>query len=275
MTEHAFEDPQDLLIELCQEDFSVYVRTAWPWIDGRDLIDWNSKIDAMAYRLEQVQFGEIRRSLINLPPLNAETKIVSVLWVAWRLDMDPTLNFVSVSYSNGLSAKIARDCRSVMESRWYREIFSGTIISKSRSAAYHVEVTKGGGWLATSVAGTLTGRGGDIIILDHFIKPDEAHSQAARKSVNKWFQSTFASRLDDKQKGVIIFVLQRLHEVDLSGMLLEKWAGTISRRQPFQRRMKQSCSRVAACIAATKPMCFTPSENHTNSSATLKRQWAR
>ena len=222
MTDHAFEDPQGLLIELCREDFTAFVRKAWPWINGGDMIDWNWHIDAMAYRLEQVQFGEVRRTLINLPPRNAKTKIVSVLWVAWRLGKEPTLNFVCVSYSNELSAKIARDCRSVMEARWYREIFPGTIISKSRSAAYDFETTKGGGRLATSVTGTLTGRGGDIVILDDVSKPGEANSETARKSVNEWFQSTLASRLDDKQKGVIICVMQRLHEDDLSGMLLEK-----------------------------------------------------
>jgi predicted phage terminase large subunit-like protein len=222
MTDLSPEDPQGILTELCRQDFTAFARKAWPWINGGEQLQWNWHIDAMAYRLEQVECGDIRRSLINLPPRNAKTKIVSILWVAWMLGRDPTLNFVCVSYSNELSAKIARDCRTVIEAGWYREIFPGTTISRSRSAAYDFETNCGGGRFATSVTGTLTGRGGDIIILDDVIKPDEVNSETTRNAVNDWFQSTLASRLDDKQKGVIICVMQRLHENDLSGLLLEK-----------------------------------------------------
>lgn len=79
----------------------------------------------------------------------------------------------------------------------------------------------GGGRLATSIGGALTGRGGDIIILDDVLKPDEASSEVARESVNDWFATTLALRLNDKKSGAIIAVMQRLHQYDLAGMLLE------------------------------------------------------
>jgi predicted phage terminase large subunit-like protein len=82
------------------------------------------------------------------------------------------------------------------------------------------ETTAGGGRLATSVGGTLTGRGGDIII-DDPIKPDEAMSDTTRDAVNDWFHTTLASRLNDKKNGAIITVMQRLHQYDLAGMLIE------------------------------------------------------
>jgi len=109
-----------------------------------------------------------------------------------------------------------------MESQWYRQIFPGTIISKVRSAAYDFETTRGGGRLATSIGGTLTGRGGDIIILDDVIKPSDANSETARTKVNEWFSSTLSSRLDNKKTGSIICVMQRVHEHDLCGMLMEQ-----------------------------------------------------
>lgn len=222
MTNLAYEDPQALLNELCRHDFTAFLRKAWPWISGGDLLDWNWHLGAIAYRLEQIEYGESRRLLINLPPRNGKSKTVSVIWVAWQLGRDPTLNFVCVSYSNELSGKMARDCRAIMDSSWYREIFPGTVISKARSASYDFETTRGGGRLATSVTGTLTGRGGDIIILDDVIKPEEANSDTTRNAVNEWFRSTLASRLNDKMTGAIICVMQRLHEYDLSGMLLEQ-----------------------------------------------------
>lgn len=222
MTDPVMENPQALLTQLCRHDFTVFLRKAWPWISGGDMLAWNWHLDAIAEHLERIGDGDLKRSLINLPPRNGKSKTVSVIWVAWMLGRDPTLNFVCVSYSNELSGKFARDCRAVMESPWYREIFPGTIISRARSASHDFETTRGGGRLATSVGGSLTGRGGDIIILDDVIKPEDANSETTRNSVNEWFKSTLASRLDDKQKGVMVCVMQRLHEHDLSGMLLEQ-----------------------------------------------------
>ena len=108
-----------------------------------------------------------------------------------------------------------------MQSFWYRELFPRTVISQQRSAIHDFETTRGGGRLATSVGGTLTGRGGDIIIIDDPIKPDDAMSDLVRGSVNEWFYTTLASRLNDKKRGAIITVMQRLHQYDLAGMLLE------------------------------------------------------
>lgn len=108
-----------------------------------------------------------------------------------------------------------------MQSDWYRRTFPRTIITPSRTAAHDFETTVGGGRLATSIGGALTGRGGDIIILDDVLKPDEASSEVARESVNDWFATTLALRLNDKKSGAIIAVMQRLHQYDLAGMLLE------------------------------------------------------
>jgi predicted phage terminase large subunit-like protein len=76
--------------------------------------------------------------------------------------------------------------------------------------------------LATSIGGTLTGRGGNAIIIDDPIKPAEAESEAERRRVNDWYDTTLFSRLDDKEAGAILLVMQRLHQDDLTGHLVEK-----------------------------------------------------
>lgn len=68
----------------------------------------------------------------------------------------------------------------------------------------------------------VTGRGGDAIIIDDPIKPMDAVSEAERQRVNEWFDSTVLSRLDDPASGAIAVVMQRVHEDDLSGHLLER-----------------------------------------------------
>ena len=178
-------------------------------------------MEAIAHQLDRVANGDNLRLIVTIPPRNGKSKTISVIWVAWMLGQDPTRNFVCVSYSNELSGKLARDCLSIMQSHWYRELFAHTVISVRRSAAMDFETTRGGGRLATSVTGTLTGRGGDTIILDDVIKPEEANSDTTRNAVNDWYQSTLASRLNDKASGAIILVMQRLHQYDLAGMLLE------------------------------------------------------
>jgi len=214
-------NPRAFFRLLMREDFGAYAEKAWEWINGGRSMSHNWHIDAIAHVLDLVAGGECRRLLVTMPPRNGKSLLISVIWVAWQLGRDPRQNFVCVSYSNELSLAFARDCLSIIQSPWYRELFPKTIISSKRSAAADFETTAGGGRLATSVTGTLTGRGGDIIILDDVIKPDEAASEVVRESVNKWYQSTLTSRLDDKERGAIICVMQRLHQFDLAGLMIE------------------------------------------------------
>ena len=87
------------------------------------------------------------------------------------------------------------------------------------------ETTHQGSRVATSVGGVLTGRGADLIVIDDPLKPEEALSQAQRRTANEWFDHTLYSRLNDKQKGAIVLIMHRLHEDDLVGHVLaqEDW----------------------------------------------------
>jgi phage terminase large subunit-like protein len=104
----------------------------------------------------------------------------------------------------------------------YREVFPQTVISKTKSAEEDFETTRGGGRFTTSVGGALTGRGGDVLIIDDPIKPQDAFSDVRRKSSNDWYDNTLHSRLDDKRNGKILLTMQRLHEDDLTGHILGK-----------------------------------------------------
>jgi len=216
------DNPALYLRERLRRDFESFLRKAWPYITGGEDILWGWYLSHMAWHADRVRKGRCRRLLCTLPPRYGKSKFFSVIWVAWMLGQDPTLNFVCVSYSNELAGKMARDCLAIMQSNWYRELFPKTIISSKRSATADFETTAGGGRLATSVTGTLTGRGGDIIILDDVLKPDEAPSDVTRETVNTWFRSTLLPRLNDKASGAIICVMQRLHQYDLAGMLIER-----------------------------------------------------
>jgi hypothetical protein len=100
-------------------------------------------------------------------------------------------------------------------------VFS-TRLSSDKNSMQEFVTTAQGFRLATSVGGVLTGRGADLIIIDDPLKPDEAVSEVQRKKVNEWYDNTLYSRLNDKQHGRIILIMQRLHEDDLVGHVLNQ-----------------------------------------------------
>ena len=108
-----------------------------------------------------------------------------------------------------------------MESAFYKRVFSRTRLNPKKSTETEFETTRRGYRLATSVGGTLTGRGGDILIVDDPNKAIDAGSEVALTGTNEWFHNTALSRLDSAESLVIV-TMQRLHQLDLSGILIEK-----------------------------------------------------
>ena len=106
-----------------------------------------------------------------------------------------------------------------MNAAWYQGLSPLTQISSTKNTEFEVATTANGYRLATSIDGSLTGRGGDIIIVDEPLKPSEALTESRRVWVNNWFNNTLLSRLDDMRTGAIIVVMQRLHDDDLTGAL--------------------------------------------------------
>lgn len=180
----------------------------------------NYHIDAMAYELDQCRVGRTRRLIINLPPRSLKSICASVAFVAWYMGHYPDCRVICLSYSAGLAERNAYQRRAVMESDWYRRSFPNTRISRDKNTEMYFMTTRQGFCYSTSVGGTLTGIGGNLIVIDDPISAGDALSEARRTSTNEWFDSTVYSRLDDKLKGIIIVASQRLHVDDLSGHVL-------------------------------------------------------
>lgn len=203
------------------EDFLTFLHMAFETASGGDSFTPNWHHEAIAWQLARINAGENTRLIVTMPPRYLKSITISVAWVAWMLGRDPSKRFVCVSYSSDLAQKHAGDCRTIMQTEWYRKVFPNTVLPRGGSGEMDFRTTKGGGRLSTSVGGTLTGRGGDIIVIDDPIKPDEAMSETTRKKVINWYANTLSSRLNDKTNGAIVLVMQRLHEEDLAGHLLE------------------------------------------------------
>ncbi len=186
----------------------------------------NWHLQAITHKLELCMRGEIQRLLITLPPRSLKTHIASVSFPAFLLGQDPSTKILCASYSKQLSAVFSNQCRLLMMEEWYKELFPKTIISSLKNTSSEFDTTMHGYRIATSPAGTLTGRGGDFIILDDCNKATDYLSETMREKVNTWFDNTLQSRLNSITDGCIIVVQQRIHTDDLAGHILKKGGWT-------------------------------------------------
>jgi predicted phage terminase large subunit-like protein len=209
---------------LLRQEFIRFAARCFYELNPRTELALNWHLEVIAAKLTAVRDGKIRRLIINLPPRHLKSLMASIAFPAWCLGHDPSAQILCVSYAQELADKLARDCRSVMTSPWYRRIFR-TRLAPHRQAVQEFITTRQGYRLATSTGGVLTGRGADIILIDDPLKPDEALSDAQRQTANDWFSHTLYSRLNDKRSGAIVIIMQRLHEDDLVGHVLaqEPW----------------------------------------------------
>lgn len=207
--------------EILRNDFAAFVHRGFLEVVPNAKFLPNFHIDVLAAAMEEIRHGRSKRLIANLPPRHLKSFIVSVAFPAFLLGHNPSAQIICASYGQDLADKHARDCRALMQTNFYQRIFS-TRLSPDKTAASNFETTAGGCRLATSVTGPLTGRGADYIIIDDPLKANEAHSESNRNAVNEWFDGALYTRITNKETGVIVVVMQRLHEDDLAGHLIEK-----------------------------------------------------
>jgi hypothetical protein len=206
---------------LTRMDFWIFVQRVFAELNSEPYLD-NFHVQVLAARLDKIRLGGIHRLAIALPPRNLKSIIVSVALPAWLLGHDPGTKIICASYAAELSEKLSADCRQVMQSAWYRRLFPNTELADGRQPVRHFHTTKGGSRFATSVGGSVTGLGAHLAIVDDPIKPDEVMSDIERVKANKWLRQSIFTRLDNKKsRGSIIIVMQRLHEDDMIGHVVE------------------------------------------------------
>jgi hypothetical protein len=152
------------------------------------------------------------------------------MWIAWCLGKAADSEFIHASYSSLLAANNSAGVLRIVESAEYQAIFPGTRLGST--ARSHWKTTAGGVMYSTGAGGTLTGFGAGkeretfagAIVIDDPHKADEARSDVMRQSVIDWYQHTLQSRVNSRQTPIIL-IMQRLHENDLAGWLLDGGTG--------------------------------------------------
>lgn len=214
-------DIQRAVNALCRSDFQAFVERVFHTLDPSSELERAPYIEVLCDHLAQVKRGEIKRLLVTIPPRHLKTVAGSIALPAWVLGHDPSKRIMSLSYGQDLSLKYATQFRTIMRSRWYAQVFPLTAGSIVRDTAQELVTLQNGSRLATSLGGTVTGLGADLIIIDDLMKAEDARSASERARVQDFFGNTVLSRLNDKRTGSIVAIQQRLHEDDLAGYLLE------------------------------------------------------
>ena len=185
--------------------------------------------------LEKVFYGETKRLIINIPPRYSKTEIAVINFMAWALGRVPDAEFIHTSYSARLAANNAWQTRELVQHLAFLESFPNFGLKDDSKARDEWRTKDGGIVYAVGAGGAITGYGagkhrtgfGGAIIIDDPHKADEARSDVMRQNVIEWFQNTLESRKNSPETPIIL-IMQRLHEDDLSGWLLnggngEEW----------------------------------------------------
>ena len=250
-------NPARMLTELDRADSAAslrqFIQLSWSILEpGRDFVlGWH--IDAVCEHLQAVTEGEITRLLINVPPGCMKSLSTEVFWPAWEWGPKnmPSTRYVSASYSNDLTVRDNRRCRNLIKSDWYQSIWGKQFnLVGDQNAKMRFDTNYAGFKIATSVGGLGTGERGDRFIIDdpHNIKDGE--SDAKRLAALLWFTETVPTRMNDPEKSAIVIIMQRVHDQDISGYILEKELGYEHLMIPMEYEPDRKCF---TCIGFEDP----------------------
>jgi len=215
--------------KLCEMSFYEFFKVAWIVVEPAVPLstNWHHKYicDTLQEECERIirQEPKTKDIIINVPFRSTKSLIVTVMFPVWAWIKSPKLRFITSSYSATLSIELATKSRDIIFSDWFKKRWGDVFhIKKDQNLKERYENNHIGMRRATSVGGTVTGQGGDFLIVDDPLSPQMANSATERDNANEWYRTTFYSRLNQADIGVRIIIMQRVHEDDLSGFLLDR-----------------------------------------------------
>lgn len=206
--------------ELCKRSLAHFARRAWHVLEPAAELKWGWALDAICLHLEAVTDGRITRLLMNVPPGSMKSLLTGVIWPAWEWGPQgmPEMRFIGTAHEETLAIRDSRKCRDLIKSEWYQELWP-VELAKDLDGKREFGNTKKGIRQARSFT-SMTGVRGDRVILDDPISADSANSEPKLEAVKIAFTETLPTRVNS-EKSAIVVVMQRLHEKDVSGIILE------------------------------------------------------
>lgn len=241
--------------EACSRSLAGFVRRAWPVIEPGQPYVHGRHIDLICDHLEAVTAGQIRRLLINVPPGTSKSTICGVFWPMWEWGPRamPAMRYVGVAHEQTLGIRDNLKCRRLATSPWYRRLWGDRVaMARDQNEKLNFE-NSAAGFRQVATPGNITGRRGDRIILDDPLSAEHANSAVERERVNLWFREALPTRLNNPETSAIVVVMQRLHERDVSGLILAERLGYEHLMLPMRFEPERRCVTGVGADWRTEP----------------------
>ena len=212
----------------CESSLLDFIKQGWASLEPGAKFVHGWAVGAICEHLEAVSRGEIRRLVINVPPGCTKSMTTNVFWPAWEWGPlnKPSTRYISASYVSDLTVRDNLRCRDLILSEWYQRLWGDRFgLKGDQNAKVLYENTKAGWRFASSVGAGITGRRADRIIVDDPHSVQKVESDVDRESALRWFSETLPTRLNNLDESAIVVIMQRVHERDISGHILEKELG--------------------------------------------------
>lgn len=217
------EEMMALEYALAEKDLGHYIQAAWEVLEPETPLKWNWHHDLICEYLTACRRGQIRRLIINIAPRSTKSILATIGFPTWLWTTLPSKRFLFGSYADSLATKHSVLRRDIIESPWYQQGWCDRyrLASDVNTKSEFVN-NKTGLMKAAGLKGSVTGEGGDFIIIDDPHNPKGVESDQEREQTIQNFDLAWSTRLNDKKTGCIIVIMQRLHHLDMTGHLLEK-----------------------------------------------------
>lgn len=221
-------DEDELAASICQDSFYFFVQEFWEEIIAEEPV-WNwhieyicNELQAIAERVKDRQPKEYDYYILNVPPGSSKSTIATIMYPLWVWTIDATQRFICGSYASTPAEDLADKAFVIYNSDKYKRYFPELGGKKANGGKTHIKNGLKGERYVTSTGSAITGIHAHQIIIDDPMNPKIAASAVERDSANKWVSETISSRKVDKKVSVTIIIMQRLHDNDTTGYLLEK-----------------------------------------------------
>lgn len=212
----------------CSKSLISFIEEFWPIVEPNREFVRGWALEAICEHLEAVSAGEINRLLMNVPPGFMKSLATDVFWPAWEwgpLGL-PSNRYLAFSYSSDLTERDNQRFGAVVSSRKYQELWGRKVILPSHALGAQKVSNRQTGWkIASSVGGVGTGERADRVVIDDPHNVKMAESEAVRQETVRWFRESITSRMNDAMESAIIVIMQRVHEEDVSGVILDEMDG--------------------------------------------------
>lgn len=236
-----------------EKDLRVFTQAAWRVANPFVPFQPNWHLDAICDHLMGVSLGHIRRLVINMPPRHAKSTITSVMWPAWEWIQWPHIKSIYSAYKEQLALRDSVATRRLIESPWYQKRWADRfMLVGDQNAKKRFDNDMSGSRLVCSFEAGPGGEGGDKVVVDDPLDPDEQTNIKAVERVNEKWDTVYTTRLNDPQRGSFVIIMQRLHDQDLSGHVFEQ-GGWMQLVLPAEYDPRRHCVTMKGAVRPVEP----------------------